>query len=132
MKVECECPRQALAQPLADQFGDRVGSIRHRLHVDRNRPIIHPFIIPHDVVRAGEDNALNPGQGRSVEDVGQGIEVGPVGASHGANSWPLAARWTTVSTPWKCVIQSLSRILKVSHDHVEIVFGGALSIRTKS
>ena len=38
--------------------------------------------------------------------------LGPISSSHGANSLPLAARWTTVSTPWKCVIHSSSRIAR--------------------
>ena len=68
---------QAPAEPLAHQLGRAVGAVGPGREVDRDRHV-ELAVAPHDVVRAGEDEPLDAGQGRGVEHVGQHVEVRPL------------------------------------------------------
>ena len=130
---QVEGPRQAPAQSLADQLGDGVRSVRHRRHVDGDRPVTQVSILPHDVVRAGEDDPLDSGQGRGVKDVGQGIEVGtdqlfPGGELVGVGR-EMDDRVDAVEMRDPIVVEDR----EVRHDDVGIVRrSAALSIKTRS
>ena len=75
---QVEGRRQALAEPFADELGRPVGAVGARRQVDGDRHVAELLVSPHRVVRAGEDQPLDPGQRRGVEDVAEGVEVGPL------------------------------------------------------
>ena len=55
-----------------------------------------------------------PASAAAWNTLAKASRLGAISSSQGADSSPLAARWTTVSTPWKCVIQSSSRIARLA------------------
>ena len=76
MKVRSNARARLRPKSLAHELGDCVRPVRHRGHVDRDRAVSDMLILPHDMIRAGEDDPLDPRQGRRVKDVRQGVEVG--------------------------------------------------------
>ena len=68
---------EAAAQALADELGRAVGVARFRRQVDGDRLVAELAVAAHHVVGAGVDHALDAGQGGGVEDVAEGVEVGP-------------------------------------------------------
>ena len=87
-----ERPAEASADSLADQLGDCIGPVGHRNRVDADRFVVTGPPSAHDVVRAREDDSFDPGQGRGVKNVRQGIEVRADQVFPGAHSSVLAAR----------------------------------------
>ena len=53
-----------------------------------------------------------PAKAAAWKTLARASRFGPMSSSQGARSSGFAARWTTVSTPWKWVIQSSSRIAR--------------------
>ena len=78
MNVRSKARARLRPEPLAHQLGRAVGAVGRGGQVDGDRHVAEVAVAAHRVVRAGEDEPLDPGQGRGVEDVGQGVEVGPL------------------------------------------------------
>ena len=62
---------------LADQLGDCIRPVGHRHRVDADRFTVAGPPSAHDMIRAREDEPLDPRQGRGVKHVRQSVKVRP-------------------------------------------------------